>query len=77
MIHARPYLINNFDSPIVKEGFVFDVFENPKLGHEKKSLSLSVLFGSSERTLEDSEVTKVLDNILIKIKKEVDVEIRG
>ena len=70
-------LINTFDSSIVKESFVFDVFENPKLGDEKKSLSLSVLFGSSERTLEDSEVTKVLDDILIKIKKEVDVEIRG
>ena len=69
-------LIKNFKSSIVKETFIFDVFENPKLGNDKKSLSISVLFGADDRTLEDQEVSEELDKILLNIQKEIPLEIR-
>ncbi len=69
-------LINNFQSPIVKQSFIFDVFENSKLGDDKKSLSISVLFGADDRTLEDKEVSEELDKILLDVQKEIPLEVR-
>jgi len=69
-------LINNFQSSIVKHTFIFDVFENSKLGDDKKSLSISVLFGADDRTLEDKEVSEELDKILLNVQKEIPLEVR-
>ncbi|NSW88432.1 phenylalanine--tRNA ligase subunit beta [bacterium] len=69
-------LIENFDSSLVKDAFIFDVFEDSKLGPNKKSLSISILFGANNRTLEDVEVTDELENILSGVKKEINIEIR-
>ena len=54
----------------------FDVFENSKLGDDKKSLSISVLFGADDRTLEDKEVSEELDKILLNDQKEIPLEVR-
>ena len=69
-------LIDQFNSSIVKETFIFDVFENSKIGLGKKSLSISLLFGANDRTLEDSEVTEELDKILSNVQKKIPLEIR-
>ena len=61
---------------IVRDAFIFDVFENEKIGADKKSLSISLLFGSNDRTLEDKEVTEELEKILLNVDKEIHIEVR-
>ena len=69
-------VITSLTSPIIKDTFVFDLFHDPKLGDSKKSLSLSVIFGANDRTLQDGEVSSILDKVIINLKKEVAAEIR-
>lgn len=69
-------LIEDFNSTLVKDAFIFDVFEDAKLGANKKSLSISLLFGANDRTLEDTEVSEELDKILSDVKKEINIQIR-
>ena len=69
-------LIDQYKSELVKEAYIFDVFENSKIGIEKKSLSISMLFGADDRTLEDKEVAEELEKILSDISKKIPLEIR-
>jgi len=69
-------LIDQYKSELVKEAYIFDVFENSKIGIEKKSLSISMLFGADDRTLEDREVAEELEKILSDIGKKIPLEIR-
>tara|TARA_B110000438_G_C15813528_1_gene650838 strand:+ start:370 stop:2796 length:2427 start_codon:yes stop_codon:yes gene_type:complete len=69
-------LINKFNSTLIKEAFIFDVFEDSKIGPDKKSLSISLLFGANDRTLEDKEVSDEMNEILLKVQKEIPMEIR-
>ncbi len=69
-------VITSLTSPIIKDTFVFDLFYDPKLGDNKKSLSLSVIFGANDRTLQDGEVSSMLDKVIVNLKKEVAAEIR-
>ncbi len=68
--------ISSFPSPIIKDTFVFDLFEDSKLGKNKKSLSLSVVFGSDDRTLQDDEVSSIFEQLVINLQKEINAEIR-
>jgi len=43
---------------------LFDVFENEKLGQDKKSLALSFTFQLKERTLTDEEVDKMMQELI-------------
>lgn len=43
---------------------LFDVFENEKLGKDKKSLALSLTFQLKERTLTDEEVDKMMTELI-------------
>ena len=68
--------ISSYPSPIIKDTFVFDLFEDSKLGKNKKSLSLSVVFGSDDRTLQDDEVSSIFEQLVINLQKEINAEIR-
>ncbi|MEA1996057.1 MAG: hypothetical protein U9N45_00380, partial [Gemmatimonadota bacterium] len=50
-------------SPIVAEVTVFDLYQGEHVPAGKKSLALSVLFQSRERTLRDKEIDKVFTGI--------------
>ncbi|MBT89197.1 MAG: phenylalanine--tRNA ligase subunit beta [Spirochaetales bacterium] len=69
-------VITSLTSPIIKDTFVFDLFHDPELGDNKKSLSLSVIFGANDRTLQDDEVSSIFDKVVVGLKKEVAAEIR-
>ena len=69
-------IIKAFPSPIIKDTFVFDLFEDSSLGKNKKSLSFSVVFGANDRTLEEDEVSMIIKELLSNLKKEADAEIR-
>lgn len=47
---------------------LFDVYEGEQLGEDEKSLAYSIRFRAADRTLEEKDVTKVMDKILQKME---------
>ncbi|MCM1244526.1 MAG: phenylalanine--tRNA ligase subunit beta, partial [Roseburia sp.] len=47
---------------------LFDVYEGEQLGQDEKSLAYSIRFRASDRTLEDKDVTTVMEKILKKME---------
>ena len=55
---------------------LFDVFENEKLGENKKSLAISFMFSDKEKTLTDEETDEMMARIIHVIEKDWNAEIR-
>lgn len=55
---------------------LFDVFENEKLGHNKKSLAYSLIFRNDEATLVDEDVTSVMEKVNTALSEQLDIEVR-
>jgi phenylalanyl-tRNA synthetase beta chain len=55
---------------------LFDVFENEKLGENKKSLAISFLFSDKEKTLTDEETDEMMARIIHVMEKDWNAEIR-
>jgi phenylalanyl-tRNA synthetase beta chain len=55
---------------------LFDVFENEKLGENKKSFAISFTFLDKEKTLTDTEVDSIMNKITNVLEKELNAEIR-
>ena len=51
-------------SPILKSVNLFDVYEGKNLPEGKKSYALSFELLNEEKTLEDKEITEVMDKII-------------
>ncbi|MEO8960389.1 MAG: phenylalanine--tRNA ligase subunit beta [Ginsengibacter sp.] len=56
---------------------LFDVFENEKLGNDKRSLAFSFVFSDKEKTLTDIEVENFMNEIIRTLEKEVNALIRS
>lgn len=48
---------------------LFDVYEGEQIGQGEKSLAYSIQFRAADRTLEDKDVTEVMDKILEQMEK--------
>ena len=57
-------LIYKVGEPLVNKIEVFDLFKGKKLGGTKKSIAFRIRFQSSERTLNEKEVSKVFNKII-------------
>lgn len=55
---------------------LFDVFEDDKLGKDKKSIAFRMEFQNMERTMEDEEVAEIINKITQAIEVEVDGVVR-
>jgi phenylalanyl-tRNA synthetase beta chain len=55
---------------------LFDVFENEKLGANKKSLAINLTFVDEEKTLTDKEIEGFMSKIVASIEKETGAELR-
>ena len=55
---------------------LFDVFENEKLGENKKSLAISFIFSDKEKTLTDEETDEMMARIIHVIERDWKAEIR-
>ncbi|MFW7380375.1 MAG: phenylalanine--tRNA ligase subunit beta [Oligoflexus sp.] len=60
----------------LKDVRLFDVFRDPKLGTDKKSLAYSLTFQSPNKTLTDKEVEKELNALLDHLRESVSAELR-
>lgn len=64
-------------SPFLRGINLFDVYEGKNLPKEKKSYALSFELISEEKTLEDKEITQVMDSLVNTFKKEFNAELRS
>lgn len=55
---------------------VFDVFVDDKLGENKKSIAIKMIFNDTNKTLEASEIEKVIKKIIHRLSYELKAEIR-
>lgn len=55
---------------------LFDVFENEKLGANKKSFAISLTFLDKEKTLTDKEIDSMMNKIIHVLETKINAEIR-
>lgn len=55
---------------------LFDIFENEKLGKDKKSMAINFTFLDEEKTLTDKEIDGWMNNIMSTLEKDLGAEIR-
>lgn len=64
-------------SPFLKSINLFDVYEGKNLPAGKKSYALSFELLNEEKTLEEKEITQVMDSLINSFKKEFNAELRS
>lgn len=69
--------ISDIKTRILDRINLFDVFENDKLGPEKKSFGISFIFRHPTKTLTDGEIDKVMKRIIQTFEKHLGAEIRS
>jgi phenylalanyl-tRNA synthetase beta chain len=67
--------IRKTDPQLIQDVVVFDVFENQKIGLNKKSIALRLKIQANNRTLTDTELLELQNNIILACKK-IGAEIR-
>jgi phenylalanyl-tRNA synthetase beta chain len=64
-------------APLVRRVAVFDVYSGPPVPPGKKSLAFSITYQAPDRTLTESEVTRVRDRIIQRLERELGATLRG
>lgn len=55
---------------------LFDVYEDEKIGPDKKSLAFTMTFNSKEQTLQTNDVDKMMNSVIFRLEKELKAQIR-
>ncbi len=61
---------------LLKNVFVFDVFEDKKLGDNKKSYAISFIIQDETKTLKDKQIDKIMKKLQYTFEKELGAELR-
>jgi phenylalanyl-tRNA synthetase beta chain len=61
---------------LLQSSRVIDLFEGEALGFDKKALSFRMIFQSSERTLSDEEVLKLVTSIIDSVSQKLSIQLR-
>ncbi len=69
-------IINKCGGKLLENIELFDVYEGAQIQEGYKSIAYSLRFRAKDRTLEDSEVNKVIDKLLRELKK-LDIDLRA
>jgi phenylalanyl-tRNA synthetase beta chain len=64
------------DKGLLREVGLFDVYEDAKLGDNKKSYALSFVLRDDEKTLTDKEIDKAMQRIMDAFEREMGAVIR-
>jgi len=70
-------LILQSGQPLVQRVALFDLYEDPRLGENKKSLAFSLTYQADDRTLTDKEVAKVRGKIVKRLEQELGAQLRA
>ena len=57
-------IIRSESGAILESLELFDIYEGERIGADKKSMAYSITFRNKEKTLEESEISAVMDKIL-------------
>jgi phenylalanyl-tRNA synthetase beta chain len=74
--HDIESLIRKSGKPLVSDVSVFDLFTGDQLGKSKKSLAFRIRFQSSERTLNEKEVSRIFSKIIVDAERKLDAKLR-
>ena len=69
-------LIESIKIKDLEEIIIFDVFKGDKIGVNRKSVSIGLIFQSKSRTLKDDEVDKSMLKINQHILKKLNITVR-
>ena len=69
--------IQNAMKPLVQDVQVFDMYVGEGIPEGKKSLAFSILLQSAERTLEEKDITPLMDAAIAAVDKHYNGELRG
>jgi phenylalanyl-tRNA synthetase beta chain len=61
---------------VLKSVNLFDIYEDKRLGNNKKSYAVSFIFEDEEKTLKDEEVDQWMKQLMEVYKNELNAEIR-
>lgn len=61
---------------LLKEVSIFDVFEDKKLGENKKSYAVSFIIQDETKTLKDKQIDKIMKKLQYNFEKELGAELR-
>ncbi|MGI9554171.1 MAG: phenylalanine--tRNA ligase subunit beta, partial [Thermodesulfobacteriota bacterium] len=67
----------NSVSNLVEDAWVFDLFEGDVLGNDKKSVGISILLRSEDKTLTDEDANKVQNLAISELNKTLGAELRS
>jgi phenylalanyl-tRNA synthetase beta chain len=70
-------LIQQTGGNLIERVTLFDVYRGAPIAQGKKSLAYAISFQADDRTLSDSDVTKVREKIIARLKRELGAEVRG
>ena len=62
-------VIRKSGGKLLEDYHLFDIYEGENVGKDEKSLAYSIRFRAKDRTLEDKDVSAVMDKILKKLEK--------
>lgn len=68
--------IKSIAGDLLKEVFVFDVYEGDNIPSHLKSIAFAIILQAMERTLVDEEVIALMDNITSQLKESYGAELR-
>ncbi len=68
-------VLNSLDLPMLKESYPIDIYTDEKLG-EKKSLTIRFFIQSMDKTLEESDIEDVMNQIMEALQAECGAELR-
>jgi len=61
---------------VLREVFLFDVYQGEKLGKNKKSYAVSFILQDEKQTLKDKQIDKIMDKLIRSFKEKLGAEIR-
>ena len=61
-------VIRKSGGKLLEDYHLFDIYEGENVGKDEKSLAYSIRFRAKDRTLEDKDVSAVMDKILKKLE---------
>jgi phenylalanyl-tRNA synthetase beta chain len=69
-------LIYQSGKPLVRQVSVFDLYKGKQLGDSRKSIAFRIRFQSSERTLNEKEVSKIFNKIISDAERKLKAKLR-
>jgi phenylalanyl-tRNA synthetase beta chain len=68
--------VSKLKLPLLQQMLLFDVFENEKLGNDKKSMAINFTFLNEEKTLTDKEVDAMMQLLMHAFENEAAAQVR-